>query len=217
VSQYRTGTVTVTNSDATVVGVGTLFNTEVTVGDLFARDSENVLYRVASITDDLNLELASVYAGVTGAGESYSITRDFTAPDGFPLPVKGDIQTALIVNEAIALIQTRFLDTIILAKTSGDTLVGNDSQTHFTNEGAGGDIDLVLPTAIAGLEFTGYVQEANELKFTAGSGDTIRNAGLESAAAGNIRASTVGNVVTLVCINATEWIVKSIIGTWTLT
>jgi hypothetical protein len=217
VSQYRAGTVTVTNGDATVVGVGTLFNTEVTIGDLFARDSENVLYRVASITDDTNLELAAVYAGVTGAGESYSITRDFSAPDNFPLPVKGDIQTALIINEAIALIQTRFLDTKILAKTSGDTLVGNDSQTNFTNEGAGGNIDLVLPTAVAGLEFTGIVEEANELKFTAATGDTIRNAGSVSASAGNIRASTIGNVVTLVCINATEWIVKQVIGTWTLT
>jgi uncharacterized ubiquitin-like protein YukD len=217
VAQYRVGTVTVTNSDATVVGVGTAFDTEVTAGDLFAIDSDNTIYRVASVTDALNLELTATYAGGTSAGEAYSITRDFTAPDNLPLPVKGDVQTALVVNEAIVLMQAKFLNTRIVVKTSGDTLVANDSFTHYTNEGAGGDIDLALPSAVAGLTFTAFVQEANEIKFTAATGDTIRNAASVSASAGNIRASTIGNVVVLECINTTEWFVKSIIGTWTLT
>jgi hypothetical protein len=217
VAQYRVGTVTVTNADATVVGVGTAFDTEVTPGDLFAIDSDNTIYRVASVTDPLNLELTATYAGVTSAGEAYSITRDFTAPDNLPLPVKGDVQTALVVNEAIVLMQAKFLNTRIEVKTAGDTLVANDSFTHYTNEGAGGDIDLVLPSAVAGLTFTAFVQEANEIKFTAATGDTIRNAASVSASAGNIRASTIGNVVVLECINVTEWYVKSIIGSWTLT
>ncbi|GAG14237.1 unnamed protein product, partial [marine sediment metagenome] len=139
-AQYRVGTVTVTNADATVVGVGTEFDTEVTAGDLFAIDVDNTIYRVASVTDALNLELTSTYADVTSAGEAYSITRDFTAPDNLPLPVKGDVQTALVVNEAIVLMQAKFLNTRILVKTAGDTLVANDSFTHFTNEGAGGTL-----------------------------------------------------------------------------
>lgn len=216
-AQYRVGTVTVTNSDATVVGVGTSFNAEVTAGDLFAIDSDNTIYRVASITDDTNLELTANYAGTNSSGEAYSITRDFTAPDNLPLPVKGDVQTALIVNEAIVLIQQLFTDVRIVEKTSGATLVANDSKTNFTNEGAGGAIDLVLPSAVAGLTFTGLIQVAQELKFTAASADTIRNAASVSASAGNIRSSTVGNVVTLVCINTTEWLVTGIIGSWTLT
>ncbi|GAG11307.1 unnamed protein product, partial [marine sediment metagenome] len=74
-----------------------------------------------------------------------------------------------------------------------------------------------IASAVAGLTFTAFVQEANEIKFTAAAADTIRNAASVSASAGNIRASTVGNVVVLECINTTEWFVKSIIGSWTLT
>jgi hypothetical protein len=215
--QYTTGTVTVTNGDATVTGVDTLFLTEVTIGDIFTVVDDNVFYEVASITNDLNLELSANYAGVTGGTKAYAITRDFTSPDNFPYAEKGDIETVAVIKRAILDIQTRFLLAKVLAKTATGSLVASESKINLTNEGAGGDIDLDLPSAVAGLEYTGMVQEANELKFTAGSGDTIRNAGSVSASAGNIRASTIGNVVTLVCINTGEWIVKSIIGTWTLT
>lgn len=69
---YRVGTVTVTNGDATVTGVDTTFNTSVYPGDLFTID-ENIVYEIASVTDNLNFELQKVYAGTTASGASYAV------------------------------------------------------------------------------------------------------------------------------------------------
>ena len=75
-----------------------------------------------------------------------------------------------------------------------------------------------LPTAAAGLTYTFVVQVAQNLRVTAASGDTIRVAGSVSAAAGNIVNAVVGSTVTLLAINATEWIALGTpAGTWTVT
>ena len=107
-SQYRTGTVDVANADATVVGNGTLFLTEVAIGDFFVRDGDIASYIVGSITNDTSLELTGNYVGVTGAGVNYSISRDFTTPDNIPFMNQGDIATAQIFTRAMLQIQALF-------------------------------------------------------------------------------------------------------------
>jgi len=97
-SQYTTGTVAVTNGDATVTGTGTAFLTEVSIGDWFVRADDGVSYQVASITDDTNLELTATYGGVTGTGLSYAISRDFTDPHDFVLIGKTDIEKAALLG-----------------------------------------------------------------------------------------------------------------------
>jgi hypothetical protein len=84
----------------------------------------------------------------------------------------------------------------------------------FTNEGAAGTITFSLPSAEPGFNFTFYVQNANNLIVKAFAGDTIRWGGSVTAAGGSISANTVGNCITLVAINNTEYIAKSIVGTW---
>ena len=76
-SIYTTGTINVTNGSNAVVGVGTSFLTNVTVGDSFIRTGDSVSYTVASITDDTHLTLSANYGGATGNGVAYSIGRDF--------------------------------------------------------------------------------------------------------------------------------------------
>jgi hypothetical protein len=88
----------------------------------------------------------------------------------------------------------------------------------FTNEGAGAEVNHNLPTAVAGLIYTFVVQAAQNLRVTAAAGDTIRVAGSVSGAAGNIVNATVGGTVTILAINATEWIALGApAGTWTVT
>jgi hypothetical protein len=58
-----TGVVAVTNNNATVLGVGTLFTTEVAVGDEISLP--NGVYTVQSITNDTTLVLTSTYTGST--------------------------------------------------------------------------------------------------------------------------------------------------------
>ena len=103
----------------------------------------------------------------------------------------------------------------VTAVTADETEDASDRQRIATNEGATAKPVITLESAVAGLERTFVVQDSDGLRIKANTGDTIRNAGSVSASAGYIENTTVGSVVTLIAINATEWIVKSCIGTWT--
>lgn len=66
-----TGTVTVTNGSAAVVGVGTTFTTDLRVNDLVTFQASSQpwkLYRILSITDNLNLTLTTNFTGATLGG-----------------------------------------------------------------------------------------------------------------------------------------------------
>lgn len=103
-SQYREGTIDVTNNDQTIVGTDVDFVSEVNPGDMLTVVGSNVWYEVASITDATHLELSAMYAGATQTGQYYVILRDFTV-DGIPYPQQGDIETASIMKRAIFKIQ----------------------------------------------------------------------------------------------------------------
>ncbi len=77
-SMYTTGTVSVTNSSATVTGSGTSWLTNVSVGDIFKVASEWNLYTIAVVVSDTEITLSTEYAGETASGLSYQIVRDFT-------------------------------------------------------------------------------------------------------------------------------------------
>lgn len=89
-----------------------------------------------------------------------------------------------------------------------------DSAKVFTNEGATAKIVFNLPTAVANLMYTFVVEDSDGIDIVANSGDTIRFAGTVTAAAGTITSTTIGSTITLVAINATEWIATSLMGTW---
>ncbi len=93
----------------------------------------------------------------------------------------------------------------------------NDQGRTFTNEGAAAIVVFTLPTAVAGQSYTFIVQDADLLRVVAAAGDTIRLGSSVSAAAGNVESTAIGDVVELIAINATEWIARSVIGTWTVT
>lgn len=75
---YKTGTVTVTQLFYDVVGVDTLWSTQVSVGDIFTVDNTN-LYEIESITDDTHLVLATAFAETSVIAGTYSIIRNFAA------------------------------------------------------------------------------------------------------------------------------------------
>ena len=59
-SQYSTGTATVTNNSPTVTGTNTLWASNVTVGDSFTIASTGVMYDVASVDSDTQVDRKSV-------------------------------------------------------------------------------------------------------------------------------------------------------------
>lgn len=101
--------------------------------------------------------------------------------------------------------------------TTPTTITSAQKRTLFTNEGASALNVQNLPTAVAGLEYAFYVQDADGIQVVAAAGDTIRINGSVSAAAGNAQSTTVGSSLLLVAINATEWVAITSSGTWSVT
>lgn len=98
---------------------------------------------------------------------------------------------------------------------SPNILVANESGAALTNEGATAANYHTLPTAAAGYRYTFVVQDADGMRVVANTDDTIRVIDKVTAAAGYIESTTIGSVVTLLAINATEWVATSIHGVWT--
>jgi hypothetical protein len=99
---------------------------------------------------------------------------------------------------------------------SPNILTSSESFKLLTNEGSTAKNYHTLPSAYAGLQYTFIIQDSDGMRITAQSGDTIRIDGSVSTSGGYAESSTIGNVITLVAINATEWIAISVVGTgWT--
>lgn len=82
-AHYTTGTVDLTNGDATVTGSGTTF-TSAMVGRKFKIGSNNGIYTVETYTSATSIELDRVWAGDTDTGLSYTIFQDtYSAPSDF--------------------------------------------------------------------------------------------------------------------------------------
>ena len=80
VSTALTGTVSVTIATTAVVGVGTLFTTELEVGDAIKIGTE--IFAVATITDALNLTIDSAHAAGASAVTAYSDSTLFNVDNG---------------------------------------------------------------------------------------------------------------------------------------
>jgi hypothetical protein len=102
----------------------------------------------------------------------------------------------------------------VTAVTTTASPAATDTGAVYTNEGDADGATITLPTAAAGLRFTAYVQTAQTLTITAGTGDTIRIASNVTAGAGSITSAVVGSSVTLMAINATEWVATASVGSW---
>jgi hypothetical protein len=103
--------------------------------------------------------------------------------------------------------------------TGPNTLLANESGKIITNEGAAGAVTHNLPAAAAGLQFTFVVQAAQNMVIQSVGTDTIRSGAGVSSGPGTATSGTVGDTITLVAINATEWIATSegdVSGAWVL-
>lgn len=77
IANYQTGTVSVTNGSAAVVGTGTTFIAG-DVGKVFriiAETGTTSFYKISAFTDATHITLASNYVGTTGSGKTYTIYR----------------------------------------------------------------------------------------------------------------------------------------------
>ena len=154
-SQYKTGTASVTNGSATVTGTNTLWLANVTSGDSFTIASTGVMYDVASVDSDTQVTLSVAYAGTTASGVVYAIGTGFTVPDSFPEMSQGDIETATIFTRGMRKIQSKFSglvsDISDKAAIAGQTFTGDIAAPGVTATGSfnsPGIDDNAISTAI---------------------------------------------------------------------
>lgn len=97
-----------------------------------------------------------------------------------------------------------------VTKTANYTVVALDAGKYFNNIGASGAITNTLPTAVAGMRFSFYVDAAQILAVQASGSDTIRYRGTVSAAAGNIFSNVQGAYLDIFAVASGKWIVNNI-------
>lgn len=108
-SQYAptTATVSLTSGSAVVTGDATEFLANAAPTDLFVAlgtAGEDLVYEIASVTDDLTLNLTAPFAGTTGGAKSFIIHRDFS-PNGLPIFNRTDVALHAVLNRWSILIQ----------------------------------------------------------------------------------------------------------------
>ena len=79
-ADYTTGTVSITQNDETVTGVGTTF-TSAMIGRWFVGNSDGNWYRVASYSSATSIELESAFEGTSLSGDSYIIGQSPDLPE----------------------------------------------------------------------------------------------------------------------------------------
>lgn len=120
-SQYKTGTVSVTKDSQVVTGSGTSWLSNVQAGDGFTISGSGITYTVASVDSDTQITLSANYAGADQSGAAYAVFRDFTTNHNIPEMQQGDIETATIFTRAMRTIDSAILklDNLALQGTVG--------------------------------------------------------------------------------------------------
>lgn len=150
-------------------------------------------------------ESMQIFAGAFSLG----VSRDI----GMARNAAGVIRVSDGSTGIAALLTSR----LITVDADGRAVAATESLAVFTNEGAAALDVFTLPTAVAGLQYTFVVQDADGIQVQAAAGDTIRIAGAVSSVAGTATSTTIGDTLTLVAINATEWVAIGLEGTgWVL-
>jgi len=90
---YTTGTVSCTNGDATVTGVGTLFNANIQAKDKFWLSGSSQVYHVSSLTSNTVLELETDFSESSVSDSAYTI-----AQAQYKLPKETDHLLSVVID-----------------------------------------------------------------------------------------------------------------------
>jgi hypothetical protein len=168
----------------------------------------------SSATGSLNLAnsasafLTTIQAGNAAAARTYIWPTNFGAAGSVLTDAAGNGTLSWAVGASKSITVTPKATTPITVNTSTD--VGS----AFTNEGASAQIVFNLPAAAAGLTYTFIVQDVDGIQVVGNGTNTIRLSSAVSSAGGTATSIAIGSVLTLVAINASEWVATSITGTW---
>ncbi|MBY0577711.1 MAG: hypothetical protein K2P57_01555 [Burkholderiales bacterium] len=163
-SQYRTGTVSLTSGSHAVVGTGTAFLANVPPYSLFTLTGSSAPYVVGVVTDDTHLTLTTPYADATASGLSYAITTSFTPSLKLPYPDLSDIDAATISKQATIMLDSALNSTEVdnvaalkaLPVPTGSALVTNLLGYYMPGDGGSQSLFWNATDTRAGNDFTIY-------------------------------------------------------------
>jgi hypothetical protein len=134
-----------------------------------------------------------------------------TNADGTTMTLS-ESDAARVGGEGVGLYRERKVERFV----ADDALTALESDKVCHNEGASTMPVLTLPSASAGRTYTFVVGDAVGIRARALAGDGIRLAGAVSSAGGYVQSTTVGDALTLVAVNESEWVAVALVGTgWT--
>jgi hypothetical protein len=209
--QYSVGTAS--QSGTTITGIGTTFTSSM-IGSQFIFNSGQNAGLITAVASDISITV-SISQTVSSGGYKIFYTGLQVTSSG-NVGINTTLPTAKL-HVVGTLLNQKLVEANTAVSGSPNIITSSESGSVFTNEGATALNYHTLPTAASGLTYTFYVQDADGIRVTANTGDTIRIDTSVSASAGYAESTTVGSSVTLTAINATEWVATSVIGTWTLT
>lgn len=140
---YTTGTISLTNGDATVTGSGTTF-TSAMVGRFLASTTDKNWYRIESFTSTTSLELNKNFEGLTASGQTYRIIEAIPVPErlhtlpifyaaSFIFGIKGNSQSQIkymgMYNDGF----NRAKQTLALGKSTSQVFRARRSIRPFSN------------------------------------------------------------------------------------
>ncbi len=147
-SQYQ-DICSITNGSAVVTVVGKDITAQIATGQNFSIPGDGVQYQIAgsiAFSTDTTFNLSANYAGVTGTGKQFVVWRDFSL-DNFPLLAAQDLDKALIISQAINLINGRIRKPMI-AKTANFTITKSDLGRVFLVDATVGNITITVDPSV---------------------------------------------------------------------
>jgi len=167
----------------------------------------------------------ATFAGTSTTGKKFQVQEggELFSPDlsGIPGSLDGTVDStgfALYTGSDSVFGGTVKRDDYITNITAATTNLTNlNSGRTYTNTGATARVDFNLPSGQADLVFKFMVRDTDGIRVIAAGGDTIEVGGVASAAGGRIDANVIGDTIEIKCINGTEWVAMTTIGTWTPT
>lgn len=173
----------------------------------------------------LNRAGATVSCGVALASDrGIAISANPTSESGFDVELyRAGVGVFQFGGGSAGSVSAAQMSRPVEASTAGvgspNLLAATESRKALTNHGVTAEAYNTLPpSAPVGCEFLAYCADADGIRVTAPSGETIRTGpGAVSAAAGFIRSVVIGSGITLTKVAATEWAaINAPNGTWTI-
>lgn len=100
----------------------------------------------------------------------------------------------------------------IILKTANFTVLASNSNSHYSNEGAGALIIATLPAPEVGLSFGFFIENAFGISIVPTVGIRIGATFLSGVA--GINSTDIGSFIKITCYKTGEWVTESIVGNW---